>query len=114
MRTAAPAVTETDNKDKYGGPPISFGSQGAKKKQRELTQTEIAGADGLSLIVHWADSDGPARGQIHITGLRPQGPPIDTTIPPVTPAPSSAAPTTIAKSLASQQLQYDSLYTSCG
>ena len=67
LRTGAPAVTEADSPDlarPYGRP----------ARRRELTPTEVAAADGLSLVVHWVDADGSANGELHLTGLRPQLP----------------------------------------
>lgn len=33
---------------------------------------EVASAEGLSFVVHWADADGSARGQLYLRGLLPQ------------------------------------------
>ena len=66
LRTDAPAVTEADTHSTPGGyvRPTS--------RRKALSAAEVAATDGLALIIHWADADGPACGQLHVTGLQPQ------------------------------------------
>jgi tetratricopeptide (TPR) repeat protein len=83
LRTAARAVSEADAADAARGyaRPVA---------RRELTAPELAASLGLSLMVHWADADGSARGQLHITNLMPQLP--LQALTPLPPAPPKKAP----------------------
>ncbi len=62
LRQGAPAVTEADGEMQYG----------RKPRTRELSAAEVGAREGLSLLVHWLDAEGGARGQLHLTGLLPQ------------------------------------------
>ena len=82
LRTDAPAVTEAD----AHSTPVAYIRPTSRRKP--LSAAEVAATDGLALIIHWADADGPACGQLHVTGLQPQ-PRLD--VRALSSAPSSAS-----------------------
>ena len=83
LRTAAPAVSETAES--------SAAAFGRPKRARDLTPSELASTVGLSIIVHWADAEGDATGQVHLTPVLPQPPLEGLTIESIAAAPSTPA-----------------------